>query len=125
MKSSILETTFKLPFEAVYNAIKKNILSNGFLLLHEINTQEIVAKHDLKIRPLKQLLFFHPRYIETILNEDALAINEIPIKIVVYEKENGNISVSFPNPKINLGDYNCDEEMASELLEKTNTILDI
>lgn len=125
MKSSILETTFKLPFEAVYDTIKKNILSNGFLLLHEINTQEIVAKHGLKICPLKQLLFFHPKYVEAILNDDALAINEIPIKVVIYEKENGNISVSFPNPKINLSDYNCDEEMASELLEKINTILDI
>ncbi len=123
MKSAIIERTFDLPFEEVYNSIRNNIVANGFLLLHEINTQEIVAKHGMKIRPLGQLLFFHPKYIEKIINEDELAINEIPIKVVVIEKDDGIISVSFPNPVVNFSDYNLDSQTASELLERIGTIL--
>lgn len=125
MKSAIIEKKFNLPFEELCNSIRKNIVSNGFVLLYEINTQEIVARYGVKIRPLTHLLFFSANYIERIMNGDELAINEIPIKLVVSEKEDGTTSVSFPNLTINLSDYDLDSQIGIELLERTETILKI
>jgi len=125
MKSAIIEKNFKVPFEELYSSIRENVVSNGFLVLHEINTQKIVSEFGIKIRPLKQILFFHPKYIEKITNQDILAINEIPIKLVVIEKENGIVNVSFPNPLLSLSDYNLDKEIASELLQRVTSILEI
>ncbi|WP_158838446.1 DUF302 domain-containing protein [Polaribacter sp. L3A8] len=124
MKSAIIEKEFKIPFDELYNAIRANIVLNGFLVLHEIDTQQIVANFDIKIKPLKQILFFHPKYIEKITNQDILAINEIPIKLVITEKENGIVSVSFPNPVLNLSDYNLNKEIALALLKRVTTILE-
>lgn len=125
MKSAIIEKEFKIPFDELYNTIRDNIVSNGFLVLHEIDTQKIVSTFEIKIRSLKQILFFHPKYIEKITAQDILAINEIPIKLVIAEKENGVVSVSFPNPTLNLSDYNLDQKIASELLERVTRILEI
>ncbi len=48
----------------LYKLTKENILAEGFLILHEIDTQSIVSKHGIIIKPLKQILFFHPNYIQ-------------------------------------------------------------
>ena len=125
MKSSIIEKQFNLSFDAVFNAIKKNVVSNGFILLHEIDTQNIVSKYNIAIGPLRQLLFFHPKYIQTIVTEDKLAINEIPIKVVIIENQDKSVSVSFPNPMVTLSDYDIKKEMAVELLNRINTVLTI
>jgi len=124
MKSAIIEKEFNIPFDELYDAIRANIVSNGFLVLHEIDTQQIVANFEIKIKPLKQILFFHPKYIKKITSQDILAINEIPIKLVITEKENGIVNVSFPNPILNLSDYNLDKEIALELLKRVTTILE-
>ena len=125
MKSAIIEKSIQQPFNEVYATLRKNITSSGFLLLHEINTQSIVSKYGISIKPLKQLLFFHPDYIEKITRQDILAINEIPIKIVIAEMDNGSVSVSFPNPENNLSDYNLDSGIGKDLLNRTLKILDM
>ena len=123
MKSAIIEKIIEKPFEQVLTAIRSNIVSNGLLLLHEINTQEILAKHGIEIKPLRQILFFHPRYMSEILGGDPLAVNEAPMKIVIREIDTIQTSVSFPNPVISFSDYNCDKIMGIELLEKINSII--
>lgn len=70
-----------------------------------------------------QLLFFHPSYIQKIVESDQFAINEIPIKLVITENEKDEISVSYPNPKERFQDYNLDPQIGEELLEKTELIL--
>ncbi|MDF4202831.1 DUF302 domain-containing protein [Maribacter sp. SA7] len=125
MKSAIISKSINAPFTEVYETIRNNVLSSGFLLLHEIDTQNIVSKHGVVIKPLKQLLFFHPDYIQKITAQDILAINEIPIKVVVAEEDNGSINVSFPNPVLNLSEYNIEHSIAKELLERTLKIIDI
>lgn len=124
MKTAIIEKVFDLPFDEVYNSIRKNVLSDGFLLLHEIDTKTIVAKHGVQISSLKQLLFFHPTYIKLILSQDHLAINEIPIKIVIYELKNNGVSVSVPNLGVNLRDYGLGK-MGDELNERIKDVLEI
>ena len=63
MKKEIIERIVYSPFETVYTQLKENILAEGFLILHEIDTQSIVSKHGIIIKPLKQILFFHPKYL--------------------------------------------------------------
>jgi uncharacterized protein (DUF302 family) len=124
MKNEITEKLVNKPFETVYIQLKENILAEGFLILHEIDTQSIVSKHGIIIKPLKQILFFHPNYIQKIVAEDYLAINEIPIKLVVMEIDENKISVSVPNPKERLSSYTT-EGLGEELLKRLNQILDL
>lgn len=122
MKVAIIETSLNKSFEEVLDSIRNNIVSNEFLLLHEINTQEILSKHGIKINQLKQLLFFHPSYMNNILKSDPLAVIEAPLKIVVREINKNETNISFSNPEINFQDYDCDKNMGIELLEKIKLI---
>ncbi|RDY61516.1 DUF302 domain-containing protein [Flagellimonas nanhaiensis] len=122
MKSTIEHRMSNIAFNEVYETIKKRIVEEGFLLLHEINTQEIVAKHGITIPALRQLLFFEPKYIAQIMELDPLAINDIPMKIVLQDMEEGT-SISFQDPRMSLNDYSLEDSMLKELLERIHSIL--
>ena len=74
MKATVLNKTLGYSFYETYTMLKKRIKQNGFLLLHEINTQNIVAKQGIIIPKLIQLLFFEPKYVGQIMENDPLAI---------------------------------------------------
>jgi len=123
MKAHIVHQTLPLPFGQVYKTLKQRITEQGFLLLHEIDTQAIVAKHGVSIAPLRQLLFFHPKYIAEIMANDPLAINDIPLKLVLQEIDAHTTQLSFKNPVGSLQDYGLDPELAEELLVRVQGIL--
>ena len=118
MKAHVIHQTLALPFGQLYGALKKRIVDHGFLLLHEIDTQAIVAKHGVRIPPLRQLLFFHPKYIAEIMANDPLTINDIPLKLVLQEIDAHTTQLSFKNPVDSLRDYGLKPEMAEELLRR-------
>jgi uncharacterized protein (DUF302 family) len=122
MKAAIKEFIVDRPFSIVLSDTKRNIILNDFLLIHEINTKQILAAHHIIIPELRQLFFFHPRYMKEILASDPLAVNEVPLKIVIREIEPDKTSISFPDPVVNLDDYNVNNDMASELLTKIQLI---
>lgn len=123
MKTHVIHQTLPLPFGQLYGALKKRIVDHGFLLLHEIDTQAIVAKQGVAIPPLKQLLFFEPKYIAQIMEKDPLAINDIPLKLVLQEIDAQTTQLSFKNPVHSLQDYGLDPEMPDELLERVRGII--
>ena len=123
MKAHVIRQTVPVPFGQLYGALKKRIVDHGFLLLHEIDTQAIVAKHGVIIPQLKQLLFFEPKYIAEIMANDPLAINDIPLKLVLQEIDAQTTQLSFKNPVGSLQDYGLKPEMAEELLERVQGIL--
>ena len=123
MKAHVEHQTLPLPFGQVYGTLKQRITEHGFLLLHEIDTQAIVAKHGITIPPLRQLLFFEPKYIAQIMANDPLAINDIPLKLVLQEVDAHTTQMSFKNPVDSLQDYGLEPEMAEELLERVQGIV--
>jgi len=123
MKAHVIHQTLPVPFGQLYGALKKRIVEHGFLLLHEIDTQAIVAKHGVSIPQLRQLLFFEPKYIAQIMENDPLAINDIPLKLVLQEIDAQTTQLSFKNPVGSLQDYGLKPEMADELLKRVQGIL--
>ncbi|MCK0192606.1 DUF302 domain-containing protein [Arenibacter sp. F20364] len=115
MKSSVIQRKVNNNFLDTYKSVKRSIERNGFLLLHEIDTQKIVSEHGVVIPKLIQLLFFDPKYVSQIMKKDPLAFNDIPLKIVVRDLEDGTTEVSFQNPIGNLIDYDVESEMLIEL----------
>lgn len=124
MKAHVEHQLLPLPFGQVYGILKQRITEHGFLLLHEIDTQAIVAQHGITIPPLRQLLFFEPKYIAQIMATDPLAINDIPLKLVLQEIDAHTTQLSFKNPVGSLQDYGLKPEMAEELLEQVNGIVE-
>ncbi len=115
MKSCVIQRKVNSNFLDTYESVKYSIERNGFLLLPEIDTQKIVSEHGVVIPKLIQLLFFDPKHVSQIMKKDPLAFNDIPLKIVLRDLEDGTTEVSFQNPIGNLIDYNVESEMLLEL----------
>jgi len=103
-------------FEDTLNRLRDAIQAEGFLLLHEINTQQIVKSHGIEIDRVHQLLFFHPRYIQAIMDNNPRAIVEAPLKFVVMENPSQQvIMVRFTQPNTLFGRYTGLTSMGREL----------
>lgn len=123
MKSSIIEVFVTKPFEVTLNELKAKIVANDFLLLHEINTKDIMAKQGIVIDELRQILFFHPNYMKQVLDIDPQLVNEVTLKIVLRSISLNETSISIPNPTLTMSDYVGSKELASELFKKIMSIL--
>jgi uncharacterized protein (DUF302 family) len=108
-------------FEHTLDRLRQGIQAQGFLLLHEIDTQKIVKAHGVEIAGLKQLLFFHPRYIKAILAANSAGVVEAPLKFVVMEAP-PSVMVRYTQPRYLFGRYTALEEIGEMLDSIVRTI---
>ncbi|NML39525.1 DUF302 domain-containing protein [Chitinophaga sp. G-6-1-13] len=85
MKNEYHTLLLDQPFDTVLATAKTAITDNGWLLLHEINPQQILAGHGYHIPGTRQLFFFHPSYLHALREEDAAAVMEVPLKLLIQE----------------------------------------
>lgn len=83
----------RFDFEETIARLKHAIAAHELLLISEIDPQKILMSAGMQLRPARQLLFFHPRYMKRLLQGDARAVPEVPLKIVVLEAENHSVIV--------------------------------
>lgn len=119
--NNLIESRFT--FDETLDHLRQAIQSEGLLLLQEINTQQIVSTHGLQINGLRQLLFFHPRYIKAILENNPAAIIEAPLKLIVVEDESRATVVRYAPPTYLFGRYPGLENLGSELQTIVNRLL--
>ncbi|NLU92503.1 DUF302 domain-containing protein [Chitinophaga sp. Ak27] len=123
MKTDKINTIIDQPFEQVLTAARKAIVNNGFLLLQEINPQAILASHQIVIGPIRQLLFFHPAYMQQLLQADPDAVIEVPLKLVLREVDGHTTAVTYSDPVLQLQDYSGLEALGSELSQRVTALL--
>ncbi len=80
-------------FDEVVSRLKKAIADEDMWLIHEIDPQGLLARGGITILPTRQLLFFHPRYMEQVLSIAPDAVIEAPLKLVVMTAPDGSVSV--------------------------------
>jgi uncharacterized protein (DUF302 family) len=85
------------------------------LLIDEIDPRKILMSAGLQLRPARQLLFFHPRYMKRLLQADARAIPEVPLKIVVLQAEDGAVILRGPDIMQSFARYRGVQDLAKEL----------
>jgi len=115
------ELTSVYDFEQTLDHLRQGIQAQGFLLLHEIDTQKIVKAHGVEIAGLKQLLFFHPRYIKAIMAANSAGVVEAPLKFVVMETP-PSVTVRYTKPSHLFGRYTALEEIGEILDSIVRTI---
>jgi uncharacterized protein (DUF302 family) len=81
------------PFEQTITRLKEAIQAEDLWLIHEIDPQKLMARGGFEIPPARQLLFFHPRYLVRVLENDPNAIFEVPLKLIVMQTQTGVVTV--------------------------------
>jgi uncharacterized protein (DUF302 family) len=111
-------------FDETLQLLRDRINLSGMLLLHEINTKEILQKHGIRIADFRQLLFFHPNYMNRLLEMEPHAALEVPLKIIVRELDNGRSEFWFKNADVSFGGYSGMKDLANELDKKIQFIVE-
>ena len=112
-----------LPFDEVLERLRQGIADAGLLLIHEINPQAILQQHGFNVQPVRQLLFFHPMAMNTLMTTAPAAILEAPLKVVVLSTGPATTSIFWRNPTATIGTYTGLTALADGLQRQLDAVL--
>ena len=102
-------------FDQTIARLKEAIAAQDLWLIAEIDPRMLLARAGLAIQPARQLLFFHPRYMERLLRADARALQEVPVKIVVMADASGHVVMRGPEMRAAFDRYADARSLGEEL----------
>jgi len=96
--------------------LKEAIAARDLWLIEEIDPQKLLMRAGLAIQPTRQLLFFHPRYMQRLLQLDARALQEAPLKIVVLS-DLERVVLRGPDMRFAFSRYSGMQALSTELAD--------
>ncbi len=102
-------------FDETVDMLTSAIEEQNLMVIHEINPQQMLRMVGVRTGGMKQILFFHPRYMRQILETDRNAGIEPPLKVLAMEGPDGSVMVRYVDPEYQFGRYTGLTEMAVEL----------
>ena len=103
-------------FDETVETLRAAIIEADMMVLHEIDTQAIVRRGGIPIAGVRQLLYFHPRWMKIVVETAPDAVIEAPLKFVIRETPDGT-QCNYSWPSQTFGRYAGLEQMAGELDE--------
>lgn len=102
-------------FSDTVDLLTAAIEEQNMMVVKEIDAQKMLRMVNKKVGGMKQLLFFHPRYMKRIIETNPQGTIEPPFKIAIMERPDGKVMVKFIKPSSLLGKYAGLEELGAEL----------
>ena len=73
------------------------IEEQNLMVVKEIDAQKMLRMVNMRVGGMKQLLFFHPRYMKRIMETNPQGTIEPPLKIAIMERPDGKVVVNTSN----------------------------
>ena len=117
MKSPEFQTmsVSKYSFDDTVELLKGAMEEQNLMVIKEIDAQKMLRMVEVKTKGMKQVLFFHPRFMKRIMKINKHATIEPPLKIAVMERPDGKIVVKYIKPSYLFGRYDGLKEIGDEL----------
>jgi uncharacterized protein (DUF302 family) len=115
--------TSAFDFDETLVRLRHAIAAEGLMMLHELTPQAVMREAGYEILPARQLLFFHPRYVETILQIEPSALIEFPLKFAVMQMPDGAVIVRYLDVRMQTDRYAGLVDLAKDLAAKCARIL--
>jgi uncharacterized protein (DUF302 family) len=109
-------------FEETLQRLRDAIAAAELWIIHEIDPQALLKNGGFATIRLRQLLWFHPRYMARLLLADPGAVPEVPLKFVLSEHTAG-VTVRALNAAMVFSPYPGLSGLAQELAEVTERML--
>jgi uncharacterized protein (DUF302 family) len=113
----------RFDFEETLVHLRQAIANADLWLIHEINPQMFLARGGYAIQPVRQLLYFHPRYVAKMLPIDLASFPEIPLKLVILQTPDGRVTVRHNTVESLLGRYPGLSDIVVELSALARSLL--
>ncbi len=111
-------------FDDTVDILKGAIEQENLMVVHEIDAQRMLRMVEVQTGGMKQILFFHPRYMKRIIELNRHGAIVPPLKIAVMEMPNGRVMVRYDRPTHLFEAYDGLSELAAELEGVIQQILD-
>jgi uncharacterized protein (DUF302 family) len=87
----------------------------NLMVVHEVNPQQMLRMVGMRTGGMRQIMFFHPRYMKQILESNPNGTIEAPLKLVVMEAQDGRVMIRYIDPTYLFGRYEGLEDTGREL----------
>ena len=104
-------------FSDTVELLKASIEAQNLMIINEVDPQKMLRLVGVKTDGMRQIFFFHPRYMKQIFETNKQASIEPPLKFVVMEMSNGKVMVRYIRPSHKFDPYMGLHELAAELDE--------
>lgn len=101
--------------------LKTAMQDAGLKVIAEVNHAQAASKNDLQLKPTYLILFGNPQVGTRLMQVDARAGLDLPLRMLVWESEQGQVFVTYQNPMELLKNYQLAEE--KETLQKMQGML--
>jgi len=103
-----------LDFDATLANLRQAIESENLMVVQEINPQQMLRLMGMRVDGMRQILFFHPRFMKQIIETNRNGGIEPPLKLLVGERPDGSVMVRYHDPVHQFAPYDGLEDLASE-----------
>lgn len=110
-------TKSKFDFSDTVELLKTSIEEQNLMVINEVDPQKMLRLVGVRTKGMRQIFFFHPRYMKRIYETNKQASIEPPLKFVVMETPNGIVMVRYIRPSYKFNPYLGLNELATELDE--------
>lgn len=110
--------TMEETLEVLKNAMEEMDLN----LIEEVDHAQAAADHELELRPTRVLIFGNPKVGTALMKADQRAGLDLPLRILVWENEDGRVFLTYRTPTVLQTDFALEEQQ--DVLEKMSEALD-
>jgi uncharacterized protein (DUF302 family) len=105
----------KYSFSETVDILKGAIEEQNLMVIHVIDGQKMLRMAGKEVKGMKQVFYFHPKYMRKVMEANKEAGIQIPFKFIIMEKPNGKVVVRYFMPSTLLNTYKGEEAIAKEL----------
>lgn len=102
-------------FQETVDILKGAIEEQNLMVIYEIDGQKMLRMAGKAVKGMKQIFYFHPKYMRKVVEANQAAVIQIPLKIIVMEKPDGKVVIRYFRPSKLLNAYKGEESIAAEL----------
>jgi uncharacterized protein (DUF302 family) len=113
----------KYSFDETVDILKGAIEEQNLMVIHVVDAQKMLRMAGKKVNGMKQIFYFHPKFMKRVMEANKSATIQIPLKFIVMEKPDGKAIVRYFLPSKLLGSYKGEEKIAGELDVLVNKII--
>jgi len=120
----IVEKVSNKPFAATDSRLQAAIKGARMVVIGEPNYQMMQRMVGRERRPSKAYFIFRPDLGIPIFDNDYAAAMEVPLKLLIYEREDKKIAIRYKKPSSVLADYKGLSDLGRQLDELIGNITD-
>lgn len=102
-------------FADTVELLKGAMAQENLMVIKEVDVQKMLRMVGVKTGGMKQIMFFHPRFMKQIRSANPLGALEAPLKLIVMERPDGKVIVRYVKPSHLFGRYQGLDEIGGTL----------